>query len=249
MVRLNVLPFAFPGLPRVGAVFTTRQGGVSRGRYASANLSFIVGDEDRAVRTNRRALRDQLGFTAWAECHQVHGEALRFDPGPDDIDGPGTLDADGLATARPGQALVIKTADCQPVLLAHESGKFVAALHVGWRGNRLDLPGSGVRRFCEAYGLRPSELLAVRGPSLGPAHSEFIHFDREFGPEFAAWHDPVRRTVDLWRLTRDQLAAAGLRPERIFGLDLCTRTLDGQFFSYRREGVSGRQAGLIWIVP
>lgn len=249
MVQLGFLPFAFPGVPGVGAAFTTRQGGASRGPFAAGNLSFTVGDEPGAVLANRRSLQERLGFSAWTECHQVHGETLLFDPEPGPLDEPGTVDADGLTTARPGQALVIKTADCQPVLLAHESGKYVAGLHVGWRGNRLDLPGSGVRRFCEAYGLKPSELLAVRGPSLGPEHSRFTNFDLEFGPQFAAWFDPERRTVDLWRLTRDQLLAAGLRPERVFGLDLCTRTLAESFYSYRRERLTGRQAGIVWIVP
>ncbi len=101
-----------------------------------------------------------------------------------------------------------------------------------WAGEATawDSPQSGVRDFCEQYGLEPKDLFAVRGPSLGPGQSEFINYDQEWGPEFDAYHDTRTRTVDLWRLTRDQLQEAGLQPERIFGLDLCTFTLDDWFF-------------------
>lgn len=243
---ITAIPFAFPGVPGARAVFTTAQGGHGQGVYAQGNLSFTVGDDPETVRKNRRSLRDDLGFETWSSQHQVHGVDMTFDPEPRDTLEDSDEKADGLATARPGQALVVKTADCQPVLLAHASGKYVAALHVGWRGNVQGFPTIGVRRFCEHYGLEPRDVLAVRGPSLGPSAAEFVHFDREFGPAFAAHYRPVARTVDLWELTRDQLIQAGLAPENIFGLDLCTHSLK-LFFSYRRKKVSGRQAGIIWI--
>lgn len=242
----RLIPFAFPGLDRVGCAFGARAPG-ARGPLDGGNISLDVGDDPRAVRSWRRAMRDALGLGPWQELRQVHGTQMLFDPDPGDIDAPGTIEADGLATARPGQALVIKTADCQPVLLAHESGSVVAALHVGWRGNVADFPGRGVRALCAEYGLEPSGLLAVRGPSLGPAASEFTNFETEFGPAFTPYHDPATHTVDLWRLTRDQLVAAGLLPERIHGLDLCTRSFPELFFSYRRQRACGRQASVIWI--
>ena len=239
--------FAFPGLPEVECAFTTRTGGFGEPPYAGANYSFDVGDDPRAVRSNREALRERLGFDSWVELNQVHGTEVHVDPVPGRLGRPGALPGDGSVTSAPGRALVVKTADCQPILLAHKSGNYVMALHVGWRGNLADLPGRGVAVFCAAYGLDPSDILAVRGPSLGPAHSEFINFDEEFGPEFARWHDAETRTVDLWSLTRHQLCAAGLRPENVFGLDLCTKSLPESFFSYRAERVTGRQAALIWI--
>jgi len=174
---------------------------------------------------------------------------------------------------------VIKTADCQPVLLAHPgpaalrgpkiavspafagpfsapglpgqeitmTGPVVAALHVGWRGNAADFPGSGVARFCARYGLDPGEVLAVRGPSLGPTAAEFTNFESEFGEDFRPWYDPATRTMDLWGLTRHQLEQAGIRPRNIFAVDLCTHTMSDWFFSYRRAKVTGRQASVIWI--
>lgn len=247
MVRVAFLPFRFPGVPKVSCAFTTRLGGASRPPFHTANLSFDVGDDPAAVVANREAVAARLGFGHWQECRQVHGDGLHFEPPPKLPAEPAECEGDGLATGRPGQGLVIKTADCQPVLLAHRSGKFVAALHVGWRGNRLDFPASGVAAFCQGYGLEPGDLLAVRGPSLSPAASEFTGFEREFGPAFAPWFDAAARTVDLWRLTRDQLVAAGLLPENVFGIDLCTKERGNIFFSYRRDKTTGRQAGIIWI--
>lgn len=247
MVRIAFLPFRFPGVPKVSCAFTTRLGGASLPPYAAANLSFDVGDDPSAVIANREAIARRLNFAHWQECRQVHGDTLHFEPEPRLPAEPSDCEGDGLATSRPGQALVVKTADCQPLLLAHASGRHVAALHVGWRGNLLDFPGRGVAAFCRHYGLRPADVLAVRGPSLSPAASEFTNFEREFGPRFAAWFDPATRTVDLWRLTADQLAAAGLDPANVFAIDLCTRERSDIFFSYRCERVTGRQAGLIWI--
>ncbi len=244
---MTVIPFAFPGVPRVRAAFTTRLGGVSQGPFHAANLSWEVGDEREAVAENRGRLQRALGFTAWAEARQVHGVDVLIEPEPGMTMASADKEADGLATSRPGLALAVKTADCQPILLAHASGRHVAALHCGWRGNRQEFPQRGVAAFCKACGIAPGDVLAVRGPSLGPGASEFINFDLEWGDAFRDYFDPVARTMDLWRLTRDQLQQAGLRPEHIFSVDLCTYSLPGTFFSYRRDKTTGRQAGLIWI--
>lgn len=233
---MNCIPFAFPGLPQVGCAFGT----------AAANISFKDAPDPNAVIEARRALQDELGFSAWQSLRQVHGVHMIFEPEWDTLDRPSIETGDGMAETRPGRALVIKTADCQPVLLAHESGRHIAALHVGWRGNVADFCGRGVRTFCLRYGLDPRELFAVRGPSLGPGESEFTAFAEEFGEPFRPYFDHRVSRVDLWRLTRDQLLAAGLDRDRIFGLDLCTKSLP-LFFSYRRDRTAGRQASIIWI--
>jgi YfiH family protein len=244
---MTVIPFAFPGLPRIRAAFTTRLGGVSQGPFSEANLSWEVGDERENVAVNRARLQRTLGFASWAEARQVHGVDVLIEPKPDLITDQPKVEADGLVTSRPGLVLTVKTADCQPILLAHISGRHVAALHCGWRGNRQDFPQKGVAAFCAACGIAPDEVFAVRGPSLQPEAAEFVNFDLEWGDDFWKYFDPVAKTMDLWHLTRDQLLQAGLRPERIFGVNLCTHSLSGIFFSYRRDKVTGRQAGLIWI--
>ena len=86
----------------------------------------------------------------------------------------------------------------------------------------------------------------MRGPSLGPQRSEFVNYDEEWGPDFANWFNARDKTMNLWRLTRDQLLEAGLPDEGIFGLDLCTASMPDSFFSYRRDGICGRQANVIW---
>lgn len=247
MVQIAYMPFEFPGLPQVGCAFTSRIGGVSEPPHHTANISFDVDDEPEAVSANRLAIQERLGFSSWNDCHQVHGDVINFDLEPGRADRPAKCEGDGLATAQPGQALVIKTADCQPLLLAHESGKYVAGLHVGWRGNRINFPATGVQGFCERYGFGPGEVLAVRGPSLGPGSSQFVNFMSEFGSKFSPYHDEKAQTVDLWRLTRDQLLEAGLQENRIFGMNLCTMDMAETFFSYRRDKKTGRQAGIIWI--
>ena len=130
---------------------------------------------------------------------------------------------------------------------AHQSGRFVAALHVGWRGNVLGLPGTAVGQLCAHYGCAASELYAVRGPSLGPEKAQFLNFAQEFGQGFLPFFSRKRDTVDLWRLTRHQLEAAGLEPGRIFGLDQCTQSNPHDFFSYRAARKTGRQMALIWL--
>lgn len=247
MVPLGLIPFRFPGLANVSCVFTTRRGGASQPPFDGANLSFDVGDEPAAVAANRRQLAVGLGLARWCECRQVHGDVLHIEPEPVALDAPATLAGDALATSVPGLALGIKTADCQPVLLAHESGRFVAALHVGWRGNVQNLPGSAVARLCAHYGCAPAELFAVRGPSLGPQAAQFTNFEAEFGAGFREFFDPARQTVDLWRLTRHQLEAVGLKAGRIFGIDLCTLSNPLDFYSFRAASVTGRQVSLIWV--
>jgi YfiH family protein len=246
---LTFLPFRFPGIPRVRCAFQTVSPSSPPPRTPrdGGNISLETGDDPARGPANRNALIRQLGLEALAETRQVHGARILFEPDPAVPDQPPSLEADGMATTRPGLGLMIKTADCQPVFLAEPSGRFVAALHVGWRGNRQNFPGLAVAEFCARYRLRPEDLSAVRGPSLGPAEAEFVHFDDEWGPEFSPWFDPATHNMDLWSLTRHQLRQAGLRPGRIYSLDLCTMSLPDHFFSYRRDARCGRQGSVVWI--
>ncbi|WP_443660822.1 polyphenol oxidase family protein, partial [Desulfovibrio sp.] len=207
---VSFIPFVFPGVDNVRCAFQTRWQEAGDGPYAGGNISLATADDRQSVIGNRRELRAALGLRRMAELNQVHGDAMIFEPDAVEPDAVPRCDADGMATAQAGLGLVIKTADCQPILLAHKSGRFVAGIHAGWRGNRCDFPGSGVRRFCEHYGVEPRELLAVRGPSLGPARAEFINFESEWSDEFRPWFDAQSRTMDLWGLTRWQLEQAGL---------------------------------------
>ena len=238
---MNVLHFSFPGLPQVGCVF----------QCGDANISWSHGPEAQVL-ANRTNLRDSLpGVTRLVELKQVHGDVLLFEPTATDwLHDTPLSEADGLAcsldVSGPGLGLVIKTADCQPIILAHRGGRHIAALHAGWRGNRCNFPGSAVARLCERYNLDPADWLAVRGPSLGPACAEFVHFDAEWGADFRPWFEPQSRCMDLWGLTRHQLQQAGLPAANIYGMDICTMSNAG-FNSYRRDRTCGRQAAIVWL--
>jgi YfiH family protein len=251
-MRLNFIFFRFPGVPGVRCAFQTRSraaDGSPGNAHSGGNVSLSVGDAPEAAALHRAALGSSLGLEHLAELRQVHGDAMIFEPDERTFlraDAPPMREGDGLACSRAGIGLLIKTADCQPLFLAHESGTAVAALHVGWRGNRMNFPAGGLRAFCARYGFAPDEVLAVRGPSLGPGAAEFTNFEREWGRDFAPWFDAERRRMDLWTLTRRQLEEAGIRPEKIYALDLCTASLP-QFFSYRRDKVTGRQANVVWL--
>lgn len=251
-MALTFLPFFFPGVPRVRCAFQCRTGealppaAAPALEYAGGNLSLDVGDAPDAVRARRQALAACLGVDDWVELRQVHGDTLLFEPAPADPAQASTQEADGAATSQPRRALMIKTADCQPLLLADRSGRHIAALHVGWRGNRCNFPASGVARFCTQYGLAPQDIVAVRGPSLGPTRAEFVNFDREWTEDFRPWFNPQTRCMDLWALTRHQLQQAGVPETQIYGLDLCT-FLNPAFYSYRRNVSCGRQAAFIWL--
>jgi len=239
------IPFRFPCLDKVQCLFTTRIAYADNGDPVSGNLSRSVPGLERDAEQNIAQLQQEYGIKAWRETRQVHGTDISFLEDLSQADPPPRGDA--LATNLPDQALVIKVADCQPVLLAHASGGAIAALHVGWRANRKNAPGLWTRAFCERYGLDPRWVYAVRGPSLSPQKSEFIHFEREWGESFRDYFHADRRTLNLWRLTRDQLTGAGVPEENIFGLDLCTHSLSELFFSHRRSGDLERQAGLIVV--
>lgn len=245
-LEAHFIPFVFPGVLHVGCAFTTALAG-SMGLFntaAGAADARPEGGDDPAA--NRRRLMARLGIGAWSEFRQVHGTGFLVDPAPTDPESVPEIEADGGCTARKDTALIIKTADCQPVLFTNKAGTAIAALHSGWRGNAADYPGIGLARFCESYGLDPEDVLAVRGPSLGPGAAEFIHFEAEWPAKFKPWFDEACRTMDLWSLLRHQLTQAGMRPENVFSLDLCTWSLPELFFSHRR-GHPGRQISAIWI--
>jgi len=245
----NGLPyFRFPGLSAfpelVHGVFT-RQGGVSLPPFASLNLSFSVGDTETAVLENRRRVQATLGLAALASATQVHGrrgaEVLQANPMP----AAEIPAADILVTRRPGLGLVIKQADCQAVMFYDPARRVVANVHCGWRGQVQNILAAAVSRL-EELGCQPQDLHAAIGPGLGPCCAEFQNFRREFPASL--WHYQTRpHYFDLWQLSRDQLTAAGLPPNQIETAQLCTRCHPDLFFSYRRDGTTGRQATVIGL--
>jgi len=234
--------------PELTHAFFTRRGGVSAAPYDRLNLSFSVGDHREAVVENRRRVRQALGLNSLVSARQQHGlqEARVEEPGGENA--PEFEAADILFTRRPGLGLLIKQADCQAVVIYDPGRRVLANVHAGWRGQVQNVLAAAVTRLQERYGCRPAELFAAVSPSLGPCCAEFQNYREEFPPEL--WAYQVRpHYFDLWRLSLDQLTAAGLRRENLDLAGLCTRCLAGEFFSYRRAKLSGRQGTVIALRP
>jgi len=233
----------WPAPPGVRVISTLRLGGVSEGRHASLNLGDHVEDHPRLVAENRRLLRAAALLPAepyWLK--QVHGVTVA------DLDLPqASLLADASITKEVGRVCAVLTADCLPIALAAQSGEAVAAVHAGWRG----LAAGVIEAAVGALGLPGEQLQAWLGPAIGPEHFEvgaevraaFVAHDGAAEAAFAP-NSGGRFMADLATLARQRLGRLGVR--RIFGGGECTYTDSRRFFSHRRDGLTGRQATLIW---
>ena len=224
----------------VHAVITTRNGGVSRGAFASMNPADHVGDDPAAVATNRARLQQVLGLPAppvW--LRQVHATTVL-----DAALAEGVPEADGSWTCMPGIVCAVLTADCLPVFLCSREGDRVAVAHAGWRG----LAAGILPETVHALDREPSRLLAWLGPAIGPRAYE-VGAEVEgvlAGIEPAAFRRHGNKwLLDLYRVARTQLQRAGVK--RVFGGDLCTFSDPERFYSYRRDGETGRMASVIWL--
>ena len=241
----------WPAPAVVRALSTQRGGGVSAVPYASLNLASHVGDAAAAVAENRRRLRIAAELPAeptWLA--QVHGTQIAD---LDAVGGPAGSavpagPADGALTRRRGRVCAILAADCLPVLFAEDSGAAIAAAHAGWRG----LAGGVLEATVRALAVAPPTLLVWLGPAIGPKHFEIGPEVRDEllrgdpGAHAAFEVNPRGRYLaDLSALARRRLERLGI--ERIYGGGECTYTDGDRYFSYRRDGQTGRQATLIWL--
>lgn len=234
----------WPAPKNVQALFTTRLGGVSRAPYDSLNLGAHVGDDRQRVSSNRLLLGSYAGLPSvphWLE--QVHGcEVVHCDTERTPVE------ADAATTKRPGRVCAVMTADCLPLLLCNRSGTRVAAVHAGWRGLAAGVIEAALAQFEEPGG----EVLAWLGPAIGPDAFEvgeevreaFLRVDPLTEPGFKR-NRPGHWLADIYFLARKRLSS--LQVGYIGGGDYCTFTDATRFFSYRRDGVTGRMAALIWL--
>lgn len=239
----------WPAPANVVAMSTLRSGGSSSGPYASLNLADHVADDAVAVAANRAAVARRLPVDSrlqWLE--QVHGnQVVRAGSTA------GTPCADASWSRDCGQACVVMTADCLPVLFCSRSGDVVAAAHAGWRG----LLAGVLENTVAAMGARPGDILAWLGPAIGPAAFEvgpevraaFLaaasrdQIDAVDASFVSSQQNPGHYLADLYALARVRLGA--LASGNIFGGDYCTYGDGARFFSYRRDGRTGRMASII----
>lgn len=235
----------WPAPGRVRVLATLRTGGVSVAPYDSFNLAQHVGDDPARVAANRASLRERGGLPdepLW--LNQVHGCAVVIHDGPQAS--PPTADA--AVAFEPGRVCAVMTADCLPVVLADRAGRRVGVAHAGWRG----LAGGVVEATVQALGVPAADLVAWLGPAIGQAAFEVgpevrAAFVQRLPAAEAAFLPgaPGKFQADLYALARAVLAQAGVAD--VHGGGWCTATDRERFFSFRRDGHTGRMATLAWL--
>lgn len=249
---VTLLRPAWPAPPGVGAAMSLRAGGVSVGPYSSLNLGVAVGDDPAAVAQNRERFAAALQARAvW--LRQVHGCAVqRLRQG----DGQPTEPADAAWTTETGVACTVQVADCLPVLFALRDGSAVAAAHAGWRGLAAGVLQACVETLCRGTGAAPGDVQAWLGPCIGARQFEvgadvLAAFGQAAGTtdtqRFVARPRPdgqARWLANLQQLAVDRLEAAGVAD--ISRVEACTVEAPSRFFSFRRDGVTGRMAAAVW---
>lgn len=231
----------WPAPLNVHAIQTTRIGGVSQAPYDSLNLGDHVSDNPQHVARNRQML-SQYVPTEPVWLNQVHGVTV--------IDAATSRcieNADASCTQIPNVVCVTMTADCLPVLLCDKAGTVVAAVHAGWRS----LCDGVIENAVKAMGVPANELMAWLGPAIGPdafevgddVRLQFIEKDQQAIVAFKPIGDKWRG--DLYTIAKQRLQSLGL--DDIYGDVLCTYSNPDQFFSFRRDGDTGRMATLIWL--
>ncbi|MDH2916583.1 MAG: peptidoglycan editing factor PgeF [Gallionella sp.] len=233
----------WPAPANVKALQTTRNGGISVAPYDSLNLGSHVGDAPRAVAHNRQLLSSLMpSEPVWLE--QVHGVIVA------NADTASCLpQADACIARHSGAVSVVMTADCLPVLLCDEDGTVVGAAHAGWKGLAAGIIEATVR----AMDVAPHKLMAWLGPAIGQQAFEvgeevraaFVAHHARAAAAFVAHDAQGKYHADIYMLAQQRLNEMGVA--RVFGGDFCTYHQKQAFFSYRRDGMTGRMGTFIWL--
>lgn len=228
----------------IRAFTTTRMGGSSHGTYAGLNLAGHVHDNVTNVVNNRQLLTEQLLLPSdpvWLE--QVHGVAV-----VDAAKAVTPVSADASYTDQPNVVCTVLTADCLPVLICNRQGTKVAAAHAGWRGLFAGVVEETIRAMQEPV----ENILVWLGPAIGPQAFEVGHEVRDAftgdmpDTEIAFKNNRTGHYLaDLYEIARIRLAKLGV--DSVTGGNYCTYTDNQRFYSYRRDGETGRMASLIWM--
>ena len=233
---------AWPAPPGVRALQTLRSGGCSLAPWDSFNLGDHVGDIPECVAANRAQLRQLLpAEPLWLQ--QVHGNvAVNAEKHTNFVA------ADASFTRCSGVVCAVMTADCLPVLFCDRAGTVVAAAHAGWRG----LQAGVLEQTVSSMAVPPAEILAWLGPAIGPSCFEvgdevraaFLSQSPAAETAFLA-HSPGKWLADIYQLARQHLNRCGVFA--ISGGEACTLSEKARYFSFRRDGVTGRMTSLIWL--
>jgi polyphenol oxidase len=245
---MNKLDFIIPNWPapaNVHALQTNRHAGHSHAPFNSLNFGSHVNDNPSHVAQNRQLLSELLpsGPVWLSQTHSIEVvNAANTDCVPN---------ADASFTTHKNVVCVVMTADCLPVLLCDKAGSIVVAVHAGWRGLCDGALEASIDEACKAAQIMPSDLMAWLGPAIGPnafevgaeVREQFIAKDAKAETAFKAYGN--KWLANIYQLATQRLSNVGIT--QIYGGDRCTFTEKDQFFSYRRDGVTGRMATMIWL--
>lgn len=246
-----VLPYlsfsSYEALPYIRHMFTTREGGVSKGIYESLNLSFTRGDDETAVLENYRRVAQALGTTIdhIVTSDQTHTTNVR-PVGKEDL-GKGITrprdykDVDGMITDQPGVLLATFYADCVPLYFVDPVHKVIGLSHSGWRGTVGRMGQATVDAMERSFGSQPKDLLCAIGPSICQDCYEvsqdvaeaFVSAFPTHEKEILRAGAPGKYLLDLWKANEIVLTEAGVLKEHIDLAGLCTCCKSGLLFSHR----------------
>jgi YfiH family protein len=238
---MNWIKPDWPAAKNIHAAVTLRSGGLSKGVFSSLNPALHVNDKPENVLANRKTISDMLnlpGAPVWLE--QVHGSrVIKADQSTQ------LQQADASYSEQAGVVCAVMTADCLPVLLATSEGDKIAAIHAGWRG----LLAGVIRQTVNA--LDATNIIAWLGPAIGPdcfeVGSEVKTAFVKQSANYAAGFKQISQNkylADIYQLATIELATMGVT--QVYGGGFCTVTDKERFYSYRRDGETGRMATLIW---
>lgn len=210
-----------------------RHGGVSGGAFGSLNIGASVGDNLESVRENRRRVLTCFSGSELVTAFQVHGDLIS----------EGGVPSDGLITQEKGKPLMIQHADCQAAIFYDPIAGVVANIHSGWKGSVQNIYAKAVEA-CKKKGSHPANLFVCISPSLGPNASEFIHYKKELPESFQEFRLKDCH-FDFWEISRMQLMEEGILPSHIQIASICTYENKEDYFSYRRDKVTGRHATVV----
>ncbi len=232
---------------KIDYLFSNRLGGVSQKPFESFNLAFHVGDDEAKVRQNRNRLSQEFfgGAKIWA-MSQVHSDRVcRID---DEID---TFECDALMTHEKQAVLMVMVADCIPILFFDAEHNVIAAVHAGRQGVFLNIAKKTFDAMHRAYGTKSEALYVMAGPSIGvccyEVGADLARQAQSIGYEHAIKIQNGRYYLDIKAILRSQLLALNLKASQFEINALCTACNTQNYFSYRKEGKTGRFCGAIML--